>query len=314
MKMLSLLRRQMSTSSKGHGNFGTALMVAAFRARATASSELNALCNDPFAQDLAGSEGERIASLFEERVAFGAAMPLHLALRTAFFDRLIRCQARRHPNSMQVVILGAGCDTRAARLGDSRLRFFEVDAPNASAEKQDRLRRLTSYPSDAATFVSCDFERQDFLDQLTAAGFDPQTPATFIMEGVTYYLTEPALRATLSALATRTPSGSVTGFDYYAKSVVENARQQRPPANEQETEGRAFVAHLGEPFLFGTNHVLPLLHECGFGAMRTHTFDELSLQMAGSYDRSRFFRFQNVCVAGAHPQDVYAPGDVFADE
>lgn len=42
----------------------------------------------------------------------------------------------------QVVIIAAGFDTRAYRLGRPGVSFYEVDMPHASTKKQDLVRRL----------------------------------------------------------------------------------------------------------------------------------------------------------------------------
>ncbi|MBW1762713.1 MAG: class I SAM-dependent methyltransferase [Deltaproteobacteria bacterium] len=86
----------------------------------------------------------------------------------------------------QVVVLGAGLDTRAARLAREGVRFFEVDQPASQVDKCERLSRFDAYPMDAATFVPCDFERDDFVQLLEAAGLDGGSPVCFVWEGVIY--------------------------------------------------------------------------------------------------------------------------------
>ena len=118
-----------------------------------------------------------------------------MGLRTRYLDD---CVTRAlHRGVRQVVILGAGLDTRAARLGREAVRFFEVDQPASQADKRERLSRFEAYPMDAATFVPCDFERDDFVELLETAGLDRKSPACFVWEGVIYYLLEAAARTTL---------------------------------------------------------------------------------------------------------------------
>ncbi len=47
------------------------------------------------------------------------------------------------------------------------------------------------------TFVSVDFEHEALADQLIEAGFDPALPSLFVWLGVTYYLNEECVAATL---------------------------------------------------------------------------------------------------------------------
>ncbi len=261
----------------------TALMVAAYRARATAQKD--AVCNDPWAAALAGDEGHAIARAYDEVFPH---MELWIAVRTAFIDALVR---RFTADFMQVAILGAGFDTRAARLARAGVRFFEVDQKESQRNKRARLATLDGYP-DAATYVTCDFEHEDFLDRLVAEGFDATLPALFLWEGVTPYLTEPAVRATLRRVAQGTHAGSVLVFDHLRRKIVAgDVREAR------DLESRAFVADLGEPLRFGVDYPLPLLYEEGFRRVRAITFDEICLDVTSTYDRERAFRFQGIVLA-----------------
>ena len=59
-----------------------------------------------------------------------------------------------------------------------------------------------------------------------------------------------------------------------------------------------------EPVRFGTDHVTPLLAECGYRWVRTVSFDELALEWLGDYRRDRLFRFQRIAVASAAAPDA----------
>lgn len=261
----------------------TALMVAAYRARATAQKD--AICNDPWAAALAGDEGHAIARAYDDVFPH---MELWIAVRTAFIDGLVR---RFTADFQQVAILGAGFDTRAARLARGDVRFFEVDHSETQLDKRARLEKLAAYP-DAATYVTCDFEREDFLDRLVQEGFDASRPALFLWEGVTPYLTEPAVRATLRRVAQGTHVASVLVFDHLRRKIVAgDVREAR------DLESRAFVADLGEPLRFGIDYPLPLLYEEGFRRVRAITFDEICLDVTGTYERERAFRFQGIALA-----------------
>jgi methyltransferase (TIGR00027 family) len=98
----------------------------------------------------------------------------------------------------QVVILGAGFDARAHRLPHpAAIRFFEVDQPSTPQAKRCLLeKRFGELPSHVA-FVEVDFNRQGLGPTLEHAGFRPQQAAFFLWEGVTNYLTEEAVDATL---------------------------------------------------------------------------------------------------------------------
>jgi methyltransferase (TIGR00027 family) len=281
-------------SSRGASQ--TAVMVAAYRGRATAREA--SLCDDRFAAALAGDEGRAFAARYDE--AFPHA-EMWLALRTRVLDGQVR--ARLADGVRQVVLLGAGLDTRAARLASDGVRFFEVDHPASQADKLARLARLTGYDRAAATYVSCDFEHDDFLDRLAAHRFDHQQPALFVWEGVTYYLPEDAVLATLHRIASGTAPTSTIAFDYVRKRfALGELRDQADDA------ARARVAEMGEPIRYGTDDVLPLLHDAGFRRVRLASFDELCLNLTGTYDRARKFRFQQLGIASVAAERLGSDG------
>lgn len=272
-----------STGSK------TALMVCAYRARA--SKWPQKLFVDPWAEAIAGADGEAIAKRLDARFA---PMEKWLALRVAYLDRLVGLAVDRL-SMRQVVILGAGYDTRAARLPRAGVRFYEVDHPATQAAKRARLGELPGYPVDAATYVTCNFEsgsHEDPVTQLGAAGFALGEPALVIWEGVVPYLTEPAIRATATRLASGLDPRSLVAFDFVGKKFA--AGQS---ASEGDRQTREYVGELGEPIRYGSDDILPLMYECGFRWVRSLDFNELALEMLGDYVRDRQFRFQHIALA-----------------
>jgi len=272
------------STNMAHSASRTAELVAALRARATERAD--ALCNDPWAAHLTDEEGRALASRFEQ--AF-PDVELWIALRTAYLDAQVARFAREFP---QVVVLGAGLDTRAARLAREGVRFFEVDHGASQEHKLERLARLPNYPLSSATYVRCDFESEDFFERLVASGFDADQPAFVLWEGVVYYLTESAVRATLGRVAQATHPRSVIAFDYVRARMA--AGTVRDP---KDLEARDIVADVGEPLRFGIDDPLPLLAEVGFRQVLTTSFDSICLARTGTYARERKFRFQWVALA-----------------
>jgi methyltransferase (TIGR00027 family) len=260
-------------------------MVCAYRARASRWDK--PLFVDPWAAAIAGDEGEAIARVLDARYP---PMETWLALRVAYLDRLVG-RAVDQLSIRQVVILGAGYDTRAARLPRAGVRFFEVDHPATQASKSETLAKLPGYPVDAATYVSCNFEREDPVTRLAASGFDAREPALVIWEGVVMYLTEPAIRATASTLARELDPRSLVAFDFLSKKFATG------DVSADDRATRSFVGELGEPVRFGSDWILPLLYECGYRWVRQLGFDELALEFLGDYKRERLFRFQQIALA-----------------
>jgi methyltransferase (TIGR00027 family) len=265
----------------------TALLVAAYRARA--SRREGALISDPWAAGLAGADGEALAVKVD---AFLNERELWIAVRTAWLDEHVLRWIRDHAAPTQVVVLGAGLDARAARLARDGVRFFEVDQPATQKEKLARLAQLSGYPKDAATYVACDFEKDDFLDRLLSRGFDASRPALILWEGVSYYLPEAAIRATLRRVSTGCDPRSVLLFDHFTRSFVEGATRA-----DGDQQARDLVESLGEQFVWGSNDPLPMLFEEGFRHVRSVSFDEACLSLTGTYRRERQFRFQRLVLA-----------------
>lgn len=261
-------------------------MVCAYRARASRWEK--PLFVDPWAEAIAGNDGHEIAKRLDQRFP---PMELWLALRVAYLDRLVGLAVDRL-SVRQVVILGAGYDTRAARLPRAGVTFFEVDHPATQASKRERLAQLDRYPVDAARYVTCNFEREDPIERLAANGFDTHEPALVLWEGVVPYLTEGAVRATASRLASGLDPRSLVAFDFVGKRFASGQS-----LSEKDKETHAMVGDLGEPIRYGADDILPLLYDCGFRWVRSLDFNELALEMLGDYQRDRQFRFQHLALA-----------------
>ena len=278
------------------GASSTALMVCAYRARA--STWPRPIMTDRWAAALAGDEGPRIAAGFDRH---WPAMETWLALRVAYLDRLVTLATDRL-GVRQVVILGAGYDTRAARMPKSGVRYYEVDHPETQAAKRARLAALPGYPIDAATYAPCDFEREDPVDRLRAAGLAPDVPTLVVWEGVVPYLTEAAVRATATTLARGLDPRSLLAFDFVGKNLAAGQK-----LSAQDHGMRDFIGDLAEPVRFGADHITPLLAACGYRWVRTVSFDDLALQLLGDYQRERLFRFQRIAVASPSVVDAGWP-------
>jgi len=262
-------------------------MVCAYRARA--SRWARPLFVDPWAEKLAGPEGHQIAEHFDRSFP---PMEAWMAVRVAYLDRLVGSAVDRL-GARQIVILGAGYDTRAARLPRAGVRFFEVDHPATQAAKRARLAELDGYPVDAAHYVTCDFEHDDPVARLVAGGLDAREPTLVLWEGVVSYLTEDAVRATATRLATGLDPRSLLAFEFLGKNYAPGMKQK--PA---DAAAKAYIGtELGEPIRYGTDDVLPMLADCGFRWVRVLDFNELALELLGDYQRERQFRFQRLVLA-----------------
>jgi methyltransferase (TIGR00027 family) len=145
----------------------------------------------------------------------------------------------------QMVLLGAGFDTRAWRLPFlARTRVFEVDYPATSATKQNRLRRLHS-DLQHVRFVPVDFNLGTAAGPLLKAGFDPSRPALVLWDGVTNYLQPDAVDATMRWVGGLARGGQLV-FTYIDAGVLDGTIHFDGAAAVMRT-----VNHSGEPWIFG---------------------------------------------------------------
>jgi methyltransferase (TIGR00027 family) len=124
------------------------------------------------------------------------------------------------PDIDAVVILGAGMDTRGVRLGRrSDIPVFEVDLPVNITRKKAALHRAVGHIPDSVHLVPLDFERDDLFAALTEFGYRSDARTFFVWEGVTQYLTEDAVRTTLTALQAA-PINSRMVFTYVRADFI----------------------------------------------------------------------------------------------
>lgn len=144
------------------------------------------------------------------------AIAVHVRTRhiDAVFEDSLKSGAR------QVVILGAGLDSRAYRAPDSvrRTRVFEVDFPPTQEYKKKRVIEIMGSLPRHVTYVPIDFTKEDLGTVLGKAGYDRTLKTIFVWEGVTFYLPEAAVDATLRFVAANSAPGSRIVFDYFLAS------------------------------------------------------------------------------------------------
>lgn len=148
----------------------------------------------------------------------------------------------------QVLLLGAGYDSRAYRLpAMASARVFEVDHPATQASKRRRIRAHVR-PAQRAhvRFVPVDLMRDDLSDALRRAGFATDERAVVVWEGVTNYLTAAAVDTTLAVVRELAGPGSRLVLTYVDRRAL--AEPSPFPEARRWVHG---VAKAGEPWTFG---------------------------------------------------------------
>jgi len=219
------------------------------------------------------------------------ALRAFMAARSRFAeDELARAIGR---GVTQYVVLGAGLDTFAYRNphGEDSLRVFEVDYPATQEWKRGQLAAAAIAIPSSVTFAPVDFERQTLAEGLRDAGFDQGKPTFFSWLGVTMYLTEDAIAATLGFVAS-TPRGGGIVFDYAVP------RESLGFVGRMALDAIARrVAASGEPFrtFFDPKELAQRLKQMGFRSAEDLGADEINaryfkdradgLRVAGSLGR-----------------------------
>jgi methyltransferase (TIGR00027 family) len=179
-----------------------------------------------------------------------------LLVRTRFIDERLEHAVRA--GATQLVILGAGFDSRAYRLRQllSNTRVIEVDyGPTQEYKKRRVLELLGGVPSNLV-YAPIDFTKEKLNDVLRAAGYQPSEKTFFIWEGVSMYLPEEAVHATLHFVSSQSAPGSSIVFDFLSKSFVASLAQAhiegaRPDSQKVSRDIAGRVSAAGEPWIFG---------------------------------------------------------------
>jgi methyltransferase (TIGR00027 family) len=213
-------------------------------------------------------------------------------LDEAFMDALSR-------GFSQIVLLGAGMDTRALRFrdGNKGAAVFELDIRATQDYKRKVFaRKKTSLPT-SLVFMPIDFAKQRLADALSKAGYRESGKTLFLWEGVTMYLDAAAVDDTLSFVRDSAGEGSVVVFDYIRASVL---RRGNTLYGEQGAYDA--VARKGEPWTFGieAGEIEGFLAARGFTIIRHYTPSELEAAFLTAEDGTRFGRVNGThCIVEA---------------
>ncbi|WP_329141701.1 SAM-dependent methyltransferase [Streptomyces sp. NBC_00670] len=201
--------------------WATAVGVA--RVRALETERVNALFRDPLARAFAVAGGLWPSSPAPADDEAGrrrrTAVAFSIVIRTKFLDDLLR-QASAS-GVRQVVLLGAGMDSRAFRMDwPEGTRLFEIDTAAPLDFKASVLRQERAVARCERITVATDL-RADWPAALAAAGHDPAAPTAWIAEGLLIYLPEDAVEALLTRIGARSAAGSRMGLTLGSRGVIE---------------------------------------------------------------------------------------------
>jgi methyltransferase (TIGR00027 family) len=194
--------------------------------RAVESERADRLFEDPYAAILARAAG--VGPRPEDGDPAQHPVARWLAVRTRFLDDVVLDAAAL--GCRQVVMLGAGLDTRAFRLPlppDTHL--FELDLPDISVFKERVIKDEGWQPACTRSVVPGDLAG-DWAGPLRAAGFDPHFPVTWLAEGLLAYLTEATRDSLLSTTSQLSPTGSRLGLTLATAGRWRASKEAHPDA------------------------------------------------------------------------------------
>ncbi len=188
------------------------------------------LCSDPYARLFVDDE-------VLDRARASVDFARNIWLRTRYIDDAVLGSCSPPDPCTQVLILGAGLDSRVLRLGVDAMHY-EVDFPDTLAYKAAVLHNAGIDPGLRRVTVPVDLVTTPMSDPLIAAGFDAHAPTCTVCEGVTFYLSESALDDTFNQLHALLAPGSVLVLDYSRPDDPDlRSRQHRSIRDRLSAEG-----------------------------------------------------------------------------
>lgn len=220
-----------------------------------ASSELNKVNPDYLAENfIAGDWKNFLQSPLESFKVLEKRIPgaiNYIQIRTKYFDRSLERWLKKYNNS-QVVIIGAGFDSRAIRFRDlsgNGTVFYELDL-EAMLEYKDDILTQIKHPRNSKTniYVPINLHTDDISKSLIDNGFDKDKNTIFLLEGISFFIEPRQIKKLLFSLKTLVNRNISITLDYAFQDYIEGNIKY---LGAKETKDE--LKKLGEPHLFGLN-------------------------------------------------------------
>lgn len=242
----------------------TARGVALVRAIETARPESQRIITDPYAKAFVNPLTMAATGLMHRSRLLDLLLPVGMidfaiARERYVYDLMV---SEVGTGLDQMVILGAGFDTRAYRVpGIGNLPVYEIDHPATQRAKRAALRGVAEPLPANVRFVPVNFETDTLGVQLTTAGYDEGKRSLFVWQGVTPYLTAAGVDRTLEFVAQHSGVGSRIAFDYFDTDILNGNRSAWM---------RLMTSMMGEKLSFGIRSadIEQFLRKRGFANIR----------------------------------------------
>ncbi|BBO73929.1 SAM-dependent methyltransferase [Desulfosarcina widdelii] len=280
-----------------------ALQIAGLRANETHLRENERVFEDPYAEYFFPEEVRKMARNIDwvkaERAKYEAIMPGvngALVARIRYIDERVSDAVRS--GFGQMVVIGAGYDTRAYRIRgiSEKFKVYEVDHPVTQRVKTEVIREIFGDLPAHVAYVPMVFGEDRFDEKLFEAGYDSMQKTLFVAEGLLMYIPPPAVDGLLMFIRSNSAAGSSLVADVFDTTVVDGTS----PLKEAQVL-RSFVATEGSPLRFGIpdGTVETFFKQRGFKTVRMTTPAQCkkSYFSAASRDRNVSPMFQFVYAA-----------------
>lgn len=252
-----------------------ALQIAGLRANETHLPENERVFEDPYAEYFFPEDVRKMARNIDwvksERAKYEAIMPGvngALVARIRYIDERVSDGVRS--GFGQMVIIGAGYDTRAYRIRgvSEKLMVFEVDHPVTQRVKTDVIREIFGDLPAHVAYVPMVFGEDRLDEKLFEAGYDSMQKTLFIAEGLLMYIPPPAVDGLLAFIRSNSAAGSSLVADVFDTTVVDGTS----PFKEARVL-RSFVESEGSPLRFGIPYetIESFFKQRGFRTVRRTT-------------------------------------------
>lgn len=260
---------------------GTAFVVAEFRAEENA--ETAPLYTDNVVKIWLNEETKRIASEIAQNSPAAKEM---LKLRTKYFDDVLSNQILA--GCKQVVILGAGLDTRAARMNGEGVHYWEIDDRailelKAETFKANKIQANVSY-------IPGDYVKDDLITLLTQSELDFQQPTYFLWEGNTTLLAKKDVIFIIEQIRDHFNFFKLS-FDYMSEKVIARTTDYQD-INDYIDKYQSMYA----PWITGFENIETLAEELNLKIIDNFSTSQLHEQYRPHRSlASNIFKFYFVC-------------------
>lgn len=256
----------------------TAETIAVVRMTESKKPENERICYDPYAVhfvsqevlDFAANNPEKYRAFVARNESLVPGASNSIIARVRFFDEVVKSSI--DDGLEQLVIVGAGYDTRAYRIkGLDKIQVFEMDHPATQKIKIKKIKEIFKSLPNHVTYIPLDLEVDKFDQKLLETDYDTSKKTLFIMEGLLMYIPPEIVDKLLFFIVNNSGRGSSILFDYFPLSVIDGTCELEAGQNLQKG-----VSDAGEPLKFGISEGSgeSFLNQRGFKMIKNMTSED----------------------------------------